>query len=234
MESIQKIILNWSGGKDATMALYYLLYKNPNAIMGLLTSISLPQNRISMHGVRAELLELQTKSLGLPLYKMELPEMPSMETYENNTRTILTDLKNKGATHMAYGDIFLEDLKIYREQLLAPLGLSPVFPLWKIPTQQLLHDFINKGFKSIICCVNDQYLDKSFVGRIIDENFINDLPPNVDCCGENGEYHSFVFDGPIFKNPIHFKKGELVYKEYPAPEKDKKNGFWYIDLLPVY
>ena len=130
---------------------------------------------------------------------------------------------------------FLEDLKTYRENMLHPMGFEVVFPLWKKDTRQLVRDFINLGFKAVVICTNAQVLDKSFCGRMIDPSFLDDLPPNVDPCGENGEFHTFCFDGPIFRWPVPFRKGDLVYKTYPAPGlKEAEYGFWYCDLhLPT-
>lgn len=217
--------------------------------MGLLTSISQQYQRISMHGVRVDLLKEQVKNIGLPLIKMEMPEMPTMEAYEKMMRETLTDLKERGVTGSVFGDIFLEDLRKYRENKLAELNLKGIFPLWKMPTDQLINEFLDLGFKTVITCVNEKHLDKSFAGRIIDRDFIKDLPPGVDPCGEYGEFHTFVFDGPIFKKPIPFVIGETVYRKYtPSPQSnnpsddcsvtDKKDqadpydtGFWYCDLL---
>ena len=144
-------------------------------------------------------------------------------------------------TASVFGDIFLEDLRKYREDKLAELNLKGVFPLWKKSTHELIREFIDSGFKAVTTCVNDKYLDKSFVGRIIDDNFLNDLPDGVDLCGENGEYHSFVFDAPFFSSPIPFEKGEIVYRKYTTSNHDSdtkkntdspfENGFWYCDLL---
>jgi uncharacterized protein (TIGR00290 family) len=211
--------------------------------MCLLTSINEEYQRISMHGVRVDLLNAQAQSIGLPLIKLQMPEMPSMETYENLMLETLSGLKARGATGCIFGDIFLEDLRTYREAKLAEINLKGIFPLWKIPTAKLVREFIDLGFKTIVTCVNESYLDKSFAGRIIDSAFLNDLPANVDPCGENGEFHTFVFDGPIFKEAIPFVKGETVYRKYSSPKQDdnstgKKNadnpfdnGFWYCDLL---
>ncbi|GAA4757450.1 diphthine--ammonia ligase [Flavobacterium hankyongi] len=197
-----------------------------------------------MHGVRAELLEKQAESLNLPFYKMEIPEMPSMETYEEVMRNTLNNFKDQGVTHSIFGDIFLEDLRKYREEKLENIGFTGVFPLWKINTTDLIHKFLDLGFKTIVTCVNERYLNQSFVGRIIDEQFINDLPDNVDVCGENGEFHTFTFDGPIFSKPIEFKKGEIVHRKYEKPKTSVSNsgcdtddtdfdyGFWYCDLIP--
>ena len=242
-------IFNWSGGKDSALCLYKILQSQEYDVLCLLTSISQQYQRISMHGVRVELLQAQIESIGIPLVKMEIPEIPTMENYENAMRVTLTDLINKGATVSIFGDIFLEDLRTYRESKLAELNLQGVFPLWKIPTDKMIREFIDLGFKTVVTCVNEKYLDKSFAGRIIDEDFLNDLPSGVDPCGENGEFHTFVFDGPIFKKPISFEKGELVYKKYTPTNqnndstsdcyvKDDDNsnkpfdsGFWFCDLI---
>jgi len=235
----EKVIFNWSGGKDSALCLYKILQQNQYDILCLLTSVSEPYQRVSMHGVRLDVLEAQAKSIGLPLHKMFIPEMPSMEVYEKVMRVTLESLIAQGATACIFGDIFLEDLRGYREHQLSKIGLKAIFPLWKIDTNKLVDEFVDLGFKAITTCVNSNYLDESFVGRIIDDDFIKDLPDNVDPCGENGEFHSFVFDGPIFKYPVSFVKGELVYKKYNAPKQDEddnnekpfENGFWYCDLL---
>lgn len=228
--------MNWSGGKDSSLCLYKALQSGEYHISNLLTSVNAAHDRISMHGVRRSLLEKQAKSIGIPLTTIELPEQPDMNEYENAMLNKVNELKETGCTHAIFGDIFLEDLKIYREQKLATAGIECAFPLWKIDTTQLVHEFIELGFKSIIVCVNEQYLDKSFCGRIINKDFLNDLPKNVDPCGENGEFHSFVFDGPIFKTPIAFTKGAIVYKTYTAPKVDADTnpvyGFYFCDLLP--
>jgi len=237
----EKAIVNWSGGKDSALCLQVVLQEQKYEIVSLLTTISQPYQRISMHGVRVELLDIQADRVGLPLLKIPIPEMPTMETYDNTMAAVLLELKNSGVTASVFGDIFLEDLRRYREDKLAELNLTAVFPLWKIPTDKLIRDFIDTGFKAITTCVNDKYLDKSFVGRIIDDDFLNDLPDNVDPCGENGEYHSFVFDAPFFSSPIQFEKGEIVYRKYTPSNHDSDteknmdspfdNGFWYCDLL---
>jgi len=235
----EKIIFNWSGGKDSALCLYKIMQQKQYDVLCLLTSVSEPYQRVSMHGVRVDVLEAQAKNIGLPLHKMFIPDMPSMEVYKKVMMTTLQSLIAQGATASIFGDIFLEDLRAYREHQLSKIDLKGIFPLWKIDTNTLVHEFIDSGFKAITTCVNDKYLDKSFVGRIIDDEFINELPANVDPCGENGEFHSFVFDGPIFKTPVSFIKGEVVYKKYNAPkqnEDDNKespfdNEFWYCDLL---
>ena len=240
-----KALFNWSSGKDAALALYKVLQDSEIEITCLLTSVSQEFQRISMHGVRTELLEQQAQSIGIPLEIMQIPEMPTMEVYEDVMNKTLSKLKKEGVTHSIFGDIFLEDLRKYREEQLAKIGLEAVFPLWKIPTQDLIQEFIRLRFRTIVVCVNERFLDKSFVGREINQDFINDLPENVDVCGENGEFHTFTFDGPIFSKPIDFEIGEIVYRKYEKPKQVESSntacdtntsdafdfGFWYCDLL---
>lgn len=232
----KKAIFNWSSGKDSALALYKTLKENKFEVTSLLTSINKEFQRISMHGVHVSLLEKQAESLGLPLIKMELPKEPSMEEYREIMSKTMSEIQQKGVTHSIFGDIFLEDLKKYREDQLQSIGMKGVFPLWKIDTQNLIKEFLDLGFRTIVTCVNETYLDKSFAGRIIDEDFLKDLPKNVDPCGENGEFHTFCFDGPIFKNPIEFEIGEIVKKTYPKPKTDNDNEegeyvFWFCDLI---
>lgn len=234
-----KAFLNWSGGKDSAFCLYKAKQLGL-AIEALVTTVNKKHNRISMHGVRKDLLDQQAASIQLPLHIVEMPEQASMSTYEDVIMQSNQLLKQQGFTHVASGDLFLEDLKIYREKLYAKSDLKCLFPLWKVNTTEMLKEFIALGFKSIIVCVNTNFLDKSFCGRLIDESFFCDLPANVDPCGENGEYHSFVFDGPIFLTPVNFQKGEIVYQEYPASKADDcfqapqhSAGFYFQDLLPV-
>ncbi len=247
MQFKEKVVFNWSGGKDSALCLHEILQDQNYEVASLLTTISQPYQRISMHGVRVELLDIQAERIGLPLLKIPIPEMPTMEAYDNTMAAVLLQLKNRGVTASVFGDIFLEDLRNYREDKLAELNLKGVFPLWKKSTRKLIRKFIDTGFKAVTTCVNDKYLDKSFVGRIIDDDFLNDLPDNVDPCGENGEYHSFVFDAPFFSRPIQIEKGEIIYRKYTgSATKDQSkvdpnvtnkadspfdNGFWYCDLL---
>jgi uncharacterized protein (TIGR00290 family) len=221
--------MNWSGGKDSSLCLHHILQEGRHEVNCLLTNVNAHHNRISMHGVRRELLEAQAAATGLPLETVELPEQPGMREYEEAMNAKVSFLKNKGCTQAIFGDIFLEDLKKYREEKLAALDIECIFPLWKIPTIELMKEFIGLGFKAVIVCVNEKYLDSSFCGRLIDEVFLADLPANVDPCGENGEYHSFVFEGPVFKYPIPFEKGGIVRRQYAAPA----TGFYFADLLPV-
>ena len=194
-----------------------------------------------MHGVREELLEKQAESIGLPLQKLVLPDQPSMTAYEEQMMQTMGHLQKENFTHSLFGDIFLEDLKTYRETQLAKVQMKAVFPLWKRDTTELIHEFIDLGFKTIVVCVKSAEMDKSFAGRVIDKDFLKDLPYNVDPCGENGEFHTFVFDGPIFKNQFDFRIGEKVFREYKAPANKRDDcfidkpesssmGFWFCDL----
>ena len=238
-----KAYFNWSGGKDSALALYHAQKEKHYSIERLLTNINGKHRRISMHGVREALLEIQADAIGLPLQKIILPEEPSMIEYENKMKETVEELRKENFTHALFGDIFLEDLKKYREEQLAKVCITPVFPLWKRNTVELMHEFIDLGFKTILVCTKAELLSSEFAGRIIDKDFLKDLPKNVDACGENGEFHSFVFDGPIFKKPVDIKIGEKVFREYKAPKNENDNcftkqlsssiGFWFCDLLPV-
>lgn len=229
-----KSLFNWSGGKDSALALYHTL-KNPAfQITNLMTSVNSEADRISMHGVRRSMLEAQVASIGLPLSVLSLPGEISMEDYDALMKKQMDEFIEQGVTHSVFGDIFLEDLKQYREQRLAEVGLKGYFPLWKRDTRELIKEFLELGFRTLVVSVDGSKLDESFAGRELDEAFLNDLPQNVDPCGENGEFHTFVFEGPIFNNPVAFKKGEVVGKEYKlSGESDKNVTYWFQDLLPI-
>lgn len=193
-----------------------------------------------MHGLRREFLEQQIKALGIPFSTLELPEQPSMEEYESLMSDAVKRLQQYNFECAGFGDIFLEDLKAYREHQLARFNLEAVFPIWKKDTHNLLNEIISLGFKAITVCVDAKLLDVPFAGRLVDEKFYADLPENVDPCGENGEFHTFCFDGPIFKSAIPFIVGEKIYREYDAPGNKasfttprQKMGFWFCDLLPL-
>ena len=188
----------------------------------LFTTISEEFNRVSMHGVRKELLEKQANSIGIPLITISLPKDISNEEYEEVMYREMLDFKCHRVYHVVFGDIFLEDIREYRENNLSKIGMKAIFPLWKKNTKELAEEFINLGFKAIITSIDSNYLDKSYIGNIFDKEFIDSLPQDVDPCGENGEFHTFVFDGPIFFNPIRFQKGEIVLRD---------DRFYFIDLF---
>lgn len=239
---MKKAIFNWSGGKDSALALYHTLNQKEFEVQGLLTSINTGFQRVSMHGVRLELLQKQIENIGLPLHCLELPEALSMKEYDQKMHEQMKLLKKEGIEYSIFGDIFLEDLRKYREEKLNLLSMKWVFPLWQRPTSELVREFIDLGFQAVIVCVNAKYLDSSFAGRLLDEDFIKDLPPGVDVCGENGEYHSFVFDAPYFKEKIPYQVGEKVFRNYARlSDKEEDNcgsntdqpfdtGFWFCDI----
>lgn len=225
-------LFNWSGGKDSALALYHTLRNSRFEVKHLLTSVNSETNRISMHGVRLSLLQKQAESIGIPLSLLSLLGEISMEEYDQLMADKMQGFLDAGISTSIFGDIFLEDLKQYREQKLAQVGLKGDFPLWQRNTKELVNEFISLGFKTMVVSVDGSKLDQSFVGRIIDESFLNDLPENVDPCGENGEFHSFVFEGPIFKKPIQFERGEVVGKEYKlSKETGETVTYWFQDLI---
>ena len=237
---MNKAVFNWSGGKDSALALYYVLQQNQFEVTSLLTTINSKYNRISMHGVRKELLHEQSNSIGIPVKEIVLPEMPSMSDYNNIMKKTMLELKESGVEYSIFGDIFLEDLKKYREEKLKEVGIKPLFPLWKRNTSELIREFIDLGFKTIVVCANSQ-LGTDFTGRVIDNDFLRDLPKGIDPCGENGEFHTFVFDGPIFKAPVKFEIGEKISRDFPVPKEDEDScgtnnesaTFYYCDLIPL-
>jgi uncharacterized protein (TIGR00290 family) len=234
-----KAFINWSGGKDAAFALYRCLQRTGMQVDCLLTNVTDTTDRIAVHDVHPTLLEQQAAAIGLPLQTVALPEQPNMLAYENAVQEKFLSLHQQGFRYAIFGDIFLEDLKHYREELLGKAGLECIFPLWGCNTTELLQQFITLGFKAIIVSVNDRFLNKSFCGRVLNEQFLNELPAGVDPCGENGEFHTFVFDGPIFKQPVAFKKGNVVHRTYKAPQTGgtvpvpTHYGFYFCDLLPM-
>jgi uncharacterized protein (TIGR00290 family) len=220
------ILFSWSGGKDSALALHAILQQPEWEVVGLLTSVADEYARVSHHGVREVLLDLQAESIGLPLDKLRLPSGMGACTnnqYEALVGERLAGYAKRGVLHVGHGDIFLADLRAYRERNLAKLGMTGVFPIWQRQTRELVETFGKLGFRAVLCCVEGTKLDASFVGRDLDLNLVADLPPNIDPCGEFGEYHSFVYDGPIFQRPVEFDLGITVCRD----------GRHYIDLVPV-
>jgi uncharacterized protein (TIGR00290 family) len=221
MPAPEPILFCWSGGKDSAMALYTLLQRSDVHIAALLTTVTEGYERISMHGVRRELLERQAQSIGLPLHEVRIPPQCVNPIYEARMEEALRFHLAQGVRKVAFGDIFLEDLRAYREKNLARIGMNALFPIWKRDTRELVRFFHAHRFRAIAVCVDSKVLDPSFAGRELDETFFNNLPPHADPCGENGEFHTFVFDGPIFQSPIHVRTGEVV----------NRDGFIFCDLL---
>ena len=219
----QKILVAWSGGKDSAMALYELKKAPDMKVVGLLTTVTEGYDRISMHGVRRVLLEQQAESLGLALHRVDIPPDCVNPVYESRMQEVLEASQRRGVEAVAFGDLFLEEIRRYREANLARISMRGIFPIWGRDTRQLLRDFLSLGFKGVVVCVDTAQIPASLAGRMIDESFLNDLPPHADPCGENGEFHSFVYDGPLFSKPVDFKIGEVVMRD----------RFSYCDLVPT-
>lgn len=225
--------LFWSAGKDSAMALNKIQQDPDFRISFLVCTLNKEYKRVSMHGISENVLQRQTDQLQIPLIKMWVPNEPTNSAYEEIFMGICRELKDKGIDTLVFGDIFLEDLRQYRERLAEEAGLKAYFPLWKIPSELLLKEFIDSGFEAITCCVNSGSLDQNWIGRKLDHDFLSDLPAAVDPCGENGEYHTFCFGGPVFKNIIPFQTGETVFKPLmiQSSREEKESGFLYIDIL---
>ena len=222
MAAREPVLFCWSGGKDSAMALRELLPREDVRIVALLTTVTETYDRISMHGVRCELLERQALSIGLPLQRVLIPPQCSNPVYESRMEEALRLYRRQGVGKVAFGDIFLEDLRAYREKNLARIGMSALFPIWKRDTHELARAFLADRFRAFAVCIDPRVLAASFAGRELSETFFNDLPPRADPCGENGEFHTFVFDGPIFRRPIPVRTGEVVTRD----------GFVFCDLVP--
>jgi len=214
------VLVSWSGGKDSALALHSLRASEDFEPAGLLTTINEDHDRVSIHGVRRELLERQAESIGLPLYKVLIPGDCPNAVYEERLAAVLQEIRAQGIHHVAFGDLFLEDIRCYREKQMAALGLEPVFPLWGLDTAKLARLFLSLGFQAVLVCVDSEQLDPSFVGRSFDKELLRDLPPEVDPCGENGEFHTFVHAGPIFREPIGIKLGRV----------EERGRFWFRDV----
>lgn len=218
-----RVALSWSGGKDSCMALAELQREGRYAVAGLLTMVTREYDRVSMHGVRRQLLERQAESLGYPLHPVFLSRGADNAEYEDRMKEALARLGESGVTAVAFGDLFLQDVRAYRERLVAEAGFQAVFPIWGRETGSLARTFIEAGYRAIVTCVDPRVLDPSFAGHMIDGDFLRRLPPEVDPCGENGEFHSFVVDGPIFRAPVGCEVGKTVVRD----------SFCFCDLVPA-
>lgn len=216
----EKVLFSWSGGKDSALALHAISQNQRYEIVSLLTTVTEDYHRISMHGVRESLLEQQARCIGLPISKVLISKNGSNEEYESQMKEVLLKFQQSGVNAVVFGDIFLEDIRKYREGNLARVGMKGVFPLWV--KDNLPQAFIDSGFKAIVTCVDAKALDKKFVGRLFDGEFLAELPASVDPNGENGEFHSFVYEGPIFRKKISYRIGEVV----------KRGSFYFCDLAP--
>ncbi|MCM3870519.1 MAG: diphthine--ammonia ligase [Pyrinomonadaceae bacterium] len=216
-------LMSWSGGKDSCLALYEIQRARSHRVAALLTTVTRDYDRISMHGVRRVLLEEQADSLGLPLHQILISKDATNEEYEERMGEAFSVYRGQGIDSIIFGDLFLEDIRTYREQFLRRHQMRGLFPVWKSDTSRFIKEFIELGFKAVVTCVSSRALDQSFAGRLIDDEFLSSLPVDVDPCGENGEFHSFVFDGPNFTEAVRFSLGETVLR----------SSFWFRDLLPA-
>jgi uncharacterized protein (TIGR00290 family) len=216
------VLMSWSGGKDSCLALHEIRNQGKYSVAALLTTVTRDYDRISMHGVRRELLEQQADSLGLTLHQILISKSASNDEYEAKMAEALAKYREKGIDTVVFGDLFLEDIRTYREEFLVRNKMRGLFPVWQRDTAAFIRAFLDLGFSAVVTCVDSRILNQSFAGRLIDESFLLSLPNQVDPCGENGEFHTFVFAGPGFSTPIKFSLGETVLRE----------SFWFCDLLP--
>jgi uncharacterized protein (TIGR00290 family) len=219
-----KAVVSWSTGKDSAFALHEVRRRGDVEVVGLVTTLTSSFGRVSMHGVRESLLDRQVEELGLPCAKVMIPSPCPNEIYEREMGRVLSDARERGVTHVVFGDLFLRDIRAYREARLADVSMQGVFPLWLRDTAALAREMLTAGFRATITCVDPKRLAPAFAGRTFDAAFLQDLPPGVDPCGENGEFHTCVTAGPVFRRPIAVRPGEVV-------ERDE---FVFADLLPAF
>jgi len=219
---MKKILLAWSSGKDSAWALHMLRQQGQYEIAGLMTTINSAFDRVAMHSTRRALVETQAEAAGLPLITAPIPWPCSNAEYESAMKQVCNQAVAQGISAIAFGDLFLADVRAYRERQLPDRGLEPLFPIWGLPTRELAQEIVRAGLRAKLVCVDPKQLPASFVGRDFDQSLLDDLPAAVDPCGENGEFHSFVYAGPMFKHAIAVKNGEIV----------ERDGFWFCDVLP--
>ena len=224
MNNERQVLFSWSGGKDSSLALHEIQKNQKCEIVALITTVTADYDRVSMHGLRTSLLEEQARNLDIPLQKVLISKNASNDEYESKFNEVLLKYKESGISQIVFGDLFLEEIKKYREDLLQKVDMECEFPIWKRDTTKLAYEFIDLGFKAITVCVDSEVLGEEFAGREFDEQFLNDLPEGIDPCGENGEFHTFVYDGPNFNKNINKKLGEIVLRD---------ERFYYCDILPV-
>jgi uncharacterized protein (TIGR00290 family) len=219
---MKKVLLSWSSGKDSVWALHLLRRQPDIEVVALLTSFNSAADRVAMHAVRRALVDMQAARTGIPQWSVDLPWPCSNAEYEERMRGVCQRAFAEGITAVAFGDLFLQDIRDYRERQLLGTGLEPLFPVWEIPTAQLARDMIAAGVKAKITCVDPAQVDRAFAGRDFDQALLDSLPPGVDPCGENGEFHTFVYDAPVFSRPIEVRMGEIV----------ERDGFVFADVVP--
>jgi uncharacterized protein (TIGR00290 family) len=224
-----RVVVSWSGGKDSALMLRHLLHDERYEVAALVTTIDETSQRVNAHDVRVDLLQQQADATGLPLYTVAMPHNPSNDVYLARFKQTLATLDDVHT--IAFGDIFLEDLRAWREDSFLAMGMTSIFPLWGERSNDLAAAFFTGGFCAVLCCVNGARLGRAFLGRLYDANLLAALPDAVDRCGENGEFHTFAFDGPIFREPVRYVAGEVSYK--PVMHGSPVSGHWFLDLLPA-
>ncbi len=224
-----KTVIAFSGGKDSTLALYKIQQNPEYEVDSLLVTLTEGFDRVSIHGVRYEMLKQQSKSLGIPLREVWIPQDCPNEVYQDRMGKAVSGMLEDEVTHMVFGDIHLEDVRAYREKMLEGTGITPIFPLWGRGVGELGREFIDRGFKTVLTCIDMDQLDRSFAGRVYEEDFLNDYPENCDICGENGEFHTFVFEGPNFGFPLRYELGE---ERVTADAVTGRDRFLFRDVVP--
>lgn len=238
MDSKKKVTISWSGGKDSTLALYKAIRSGEYEIVSLHTVLDADNGRVGLHGVREELIDAQANALGFPLVKLYLESADDHQNYRNLMLNYYRRCVEEGIEGVVFGDIFLEDLKRFREELLLRDGLLPVFPLWKEDSAKVMEEFLDAQFKTVVCAADANLFQPEQLGKVVDREFLNSLSAGVDVCGENGEFHTFVFDGPLFKKPVAWTPGELVKRSYQYRRTTEHNtvenlerSFWFQEVL---
>lgn len=233
----KKVTISWSGGKDSAFALYKILLSGEYDVVSLHTVFNAETKRVGMHGVHESLIEKQAELLRIPLQKLFLDPSEDHDAYETLVKNYYNECASRGIESVVFGDIFLEDLKKFRDALLAPAGLTGIYPLWQHNSKVLIYDFLNSGFKTLVCAANANYFPKTSMGGTIDPEFIASLPKEVDPCGENGEFHTFVYDGPVFRGSVNISVGEVVERKYSFKIRDTQGNlreeslpFWFCEL----
>ncbi|HEY3402489.1 MAG TPA: diphthine--ammonia ligase [Ohtaekwangia sp.] len=241
MDSKKKVTISWSGGKDSAFALYKILLSGEYTVVSLHTVINRETGRVGLHGVREDLIDYQANSLGIPLHKIYVQRSEDHHAYEQAMRSFYQQCVRDQTSGIVFGDIFLEDLRAYREKLLSDFPIQSFYPLWKIDTAVLIHDFIHAGFKTVVCSAHTRFFSKEQLGKVIDQDFVLQLPEEVDPCGERGEFHTWVYDGPLFKKPLLFSRGEVIEKSYhykkvnaKGQEEELNESFYFQELLPRF
>lgn len=229
----KRAVFNWSGGKDSALALYKIMQDNNFEVISLLTTINSQNRRSTMHDIPISLLERQAESIGIPLYILDLTPKGDMSDYQSAMRKAVDDFRKEKVTHFVFGDIFLHDVRSYREKQLSPYGIEVIEPLWGKSSEEIMDEFLNSGLQTVVVTVTEGVLNRSFVGKKIDREFIMSLPPETDVCGENGEYHTFCYAGGMFRFDVPFTLGTPIRATYPIQHDDgttHEYSYWFANL----